>query len=69
MVQKINMALRGVEPPTPRLRVWCSNQAELQSHCVCYAQSQPGFSFADFDQAELQSLFYEIIFDNKFKKL
>ena len=26
------MALRGFEPPTPRLRVWCSNQAELQDH-------------------------------------
>lgn len=26
------MALKGFEPSTPRLRVWCSNQAELQSH-------------------------------------
>ena len=29
---KLFMALEGFEPPTPRLRVWCSNQAELQSH-------------------------------------
>ena len=28
------MALEGFEPPAPRLRVWCSNQAELQSHMV-----------------------------------
>ncbi len=26
------MALEGFEPPTPRLRVWCSNQTELQNH-------------------------------------
>ena len=26
------MAPEGFEPPTPRLRVWCSDQAELWSH-------------------------------------
>ncbi len=25
------MAPKGFEPSTPRLRVWCSNQAELRS--------------------------------------
>jgi hypothetical protein len=27
---RIIMALEGFEPTTPRLRVWCSDQAELQ---------------------------------------
>lgn len=31
---KMQMTSMGFEPTTPRLRVWCSDQAELRSHLI-----------------------------------
>ena len=62
------MALEGFEPPTPRLRVWCSNQAELQSLLAALVLARCNLSLTRLSYRALSKP-YIVFTYNLFKKL